>query len=169
MLVLCMDPIIGQYVEKQVDQAGQHCLAVKRLTGLEIRRTVVLVTVAASRGIPAANAGREGSVGQAESTKLSRAMPLLPGARGREQALLFRCLSAVDGFSEATSLEEASVFAFAGVALRSHFPLAAVRLSEVAKAYFDRSGTVALPGSELVRREVIFGMPRFRDSLARLL
>ncbi len=91
----------------------------------------------------------------------------LPGARGREQALLNLCVDAVRGRTTAASLEEASVFAFVGGALRSAAPVAARRLSEAAAAFFAAHGGVALTGSELVRREVLFGLPRFRDAVAR--
>ena len=91
-------------------------------------------------------------------------------ARDFEDDLLEKCVAVARGEREsATSQIEANVFEVAGSILRSKLPVAAEKLIAAAETYFVNCPDQRLKVVEVVRKQWIYELSRFRNRLMRLL
>jgi hypothetical protein len=91
-------------------------------------------------------------------------------ARAREAAMLARCVEAARSDDMvAQNAREANVFCVAAAVIRTRFPLESKNLLAAGTHYFEHHPADRLHPSEVVVRGWIFGFPRLRDMLTRLL
>ena len=91
-------------------------------------------------------------------------------SRDREAALLQRCAEAGRGADDAAKdAIEANVFGLAATLVGSQFPNESANLLRSSEVFFEGHPTDRLSAEEMVRRGLVFGLPRFRDMLVRQL
>ncbi|MEQ8392737.1 MAG: hypothetical protein RIB30_17245 [Thalassospira sp.] len=91
-------------------------------------------------------------------------------ARDFEDDLLARCVAVARGELECASNQvEANVFEVAGLILQSKFPVTAEKLIVAAGIYFVGYPDQKLKVVEVVRKQWIYELSRFRNRLMRLL
>jgi hypothetical protein len=87
--------------------------------------------------------------------------------REAENNMLMRChMAARDASVAAQDQQEANVFRLAAMVIQSCFPDESAKLMDASDAYFSCHPNDRLPAVEVVRKGLVFSLPRLRDMLS---